>query len=143
MPGAEIVCSSELHQSIHERLRGPYFLTSIGGWVTYGQTADLGANAMTWHIDFNRLLEVKVFVFIDQTIPGSGFQYCLNSHRKTLCIENSGVIDLPNRCSKTSSRRLIINANRINSGLVPIIVVTLVFFIKNVFLCIAYTLVNG
>jgi hypothetical protein len=92
---AEIVCSEQLHQAIRDQLRLPFFFTYIGGWVTYGPTADLRANAMAWHIDFDRLLEVKVFVFLDDTAPGSGFQYCLGSHRLRLDIADGGVIDLP------------------------------------------------
>jgi hypothetical protein len=92
---AEIVCSDRLHQAIRDQLRLPFFFTCIGGWVTYGPTADLLTNAMAWHIDFDRLLEVKVFVFLDDTAPGSGFQYCLCSQRLRLDIVDGGIIDLP------------------------------------------------
>jgi len=73
----------------------PFFFTYIGVWVAYGPAADLRANAMAWHIDFDRLLEAEVFVFLDDTVPGSGFQYCLCSHRLKLAIPDAGIIDLP------------------------------------------------
>jgi hypothetical protein len=101
---AEVVCSSRLHLQIFRQLRVPFFISDITGWATFGGTDDTCLNAMKWHIDYDRMLEVKLFIYLNDVLPGNGFQYLLNSHRYPLLISDSGTDDLSAYSGNTNTR---------------------------------------
>jgi len=75
-----IIFSYDLITQLRSHLGPNFFISGINSWVTYGNTSDHSLNAMSWHVDFDRLLETKVFIFLFDTSPGSGFQYLPSSH---------------------------------------------------------------
>ena len=92
---ALIITSPLLHQSISAQLSLPYFISQVSAWATFSGTSNLNQNAMQWHIDYDRCLEVKVFILLEECDLSCGFQYCRSSHLPPLLIDDGGIESLP------------------------------------------------